>query len=445
MILFMSNSGECLPIAYRMQKEGTEVKVYLHNSRYRKNYNNIIPKVGLKDLKRAVKKAELIIFDITRVNEKTRQDIALLKMFGVPKKSPTVFGPVADEMKAMGKKVIGASTWTEKIEMDRKLGADIAKKIGLKDPETVEFSSLKEGVKFLKTEGRKDLWVFKPENNLDLDMTYVEKFNGELADKIANEYRQRLGTDKVEFILQKRVEGVEISSELWWNGKDAVHFNHTLEDKRLMNFNLGPAIGSQSNTVWIKKDENGLLVKELKKLIPYLKRANYVGPIDINVIISKKDHKPYFLEFSPRFGYDAIYCLLTLIKGSLTEFFLNGFQTEFYDGFASSQRITIPPFPYADKQLLNAMAKDILIKNKLEDFWMEDVYMDDKGNIRCAGSDGIIGVVAERGNSLGGSVGNVYRKIDKLKIGSYIQYRTDLGKSQNKRMKQLQEWGFKIF
>ena len=151
------------------------------------------------------------------------------------------------------------------------------------------------------------------------------------------------------------------------------------------------------------------------------------------------------MEFSPRFGYDAIYCLLTLIKGSLTEFFLNGFQTEFYDGFASSQRITIPPFPYADKELLNAMAKDILIKNKLEDFWMEDVYMDDKGNIRCAGSDGIIGVVAERGNSLGGSVGNVYRKIDKLKIGSYIQYRTDLGKSQNKRMKQLQEWGFKIF
>jgi len=306
-----------------MQKEGTEVKVYLHNSRYRKNYNNIIPKVGLKDLKRAVKKAELIIFDITRVNEKTRQDIALLKMFGVPKKSPTVFGPVADEMKAMGKKVIGASTWTEKIEMDRKLGADIAKKIGLKDPETVEFSSLKEGVKFLKMEGRKDLWVFKPENNLDLDMTYVEKFHGELADKIANEYRQRLGTDKVEFILQKRVEGVEISSELWWNGKDAVHFNHTLEDKRLMNFNLGPAIGSQSNTVWIKKDENGLLVKELKRLIPYLKRANYVGPVDINAIISKKDHKPYFLEFSPRFGYDAIYCLLTLVKSSLTDFFLN--------------------------------------------------------------------------------------------------------------------------
>jgi len=446
MILFISNSGECLPIAYRMMAEGADVKVYLHHRRYKNNYNGIVEKVTLKGLKKAVKEAELVIFDITRVNEKTREDLALLKMFGLPKTSATVFGPVADKIKR-STKVIGASTWTEKIEMDRKLGAEIAARIGMKTPETIEFDSLKKGVEFLKTKGKAHLWVFKPENNMDLDMTYVEKFPGELADKMVGEYFNRLKTDKIDYILQKRVKGVEISTEGWFDGSDWIHFNHTIEDKRLMNYNLGPAIGSQGNTVWIKRDMQGLLVEQLKNLTPYLRRAKYIGPIDINSIVSEEDRQPYFLEFSPRFGYDAIYCLLTLVNGKISDFFTKFFDVDFHDGYASSQRITIPPFPYSDTKLLNAMAKDVLIDGHIDDyplFWMEDVYNDNDGKLRCAGSDGILGVVAAKGNSIGGSIGNMYRAIDNLKIGSYIQYRTDGGKRCGKAIKQLDEWGVSI-
>ena len=446
MILFISNSGECLPIAYRMASEGSDVRVYLHHRHYKHNYDGIVQKITLKGLKKAVKSAQFVIFDITRVNEKTRNDLALLKLFGVSKNSPTVFGPVADKLKKHSI-VIGASTWTEKIEMDRKLGTEIAHKIGMKIPETIEFNSLKKGAEFLRKEGKKSLWVFKPENNMDLDLTYVEKFPGELADKMVGEYKTRLKTDKIEYILQKRVKGIEISTEGWFNGTRWVHFNHTIEDKRLMNYNLGPAIGSQGNTVWIKKDVQGLLVEQIQNLTSYLKRAEYVGPVDINSIVSEEDHEPYFLEFSPRFGYDAIYCLLSLVKGSLTNFFTKFFDVPLHDGYASSQRITIPPFPYSDSRLLNAMAKDVLIKSSIDDyplFWMEDVYLDKDGNLRCAGADGILGVVAARGNSLGGSVGNMYRAIDNLKIGSYIQYRTDGGKLCGKAIKQLNEWGISI-
>jgi phosphoribosylamine-glycine ligase len=440
MILFISNSGESLPIAWRVQREGQEAKVYLHNPDYRKNYDGMLEKVPAKKILGTAKKADAVIFDITRVNEFKPYDRELLKLFRA--KGGTVFGPVAEVLRKHSR-VIGCSTWTEELEMDRTYSTKIAREIGLEIPETHDFSSLKDGLKFLKV--TKDRWVFKPHDNLDLDMTYVEKYPGELATKIEGEYAKRLEKDNIDFMLQKVVEGIEISTEGWFDGEKWTTFNHTIEDKRLMSDGLGPSIGSQGNTVWVKRDPNGLLAGNLKKLTSRLKKCRYIGPVDINCIVA--DGKPYFLEFSPRFGYDAIYCLLTLLKGRITDFFLNGFSSKFHDGFASSQRITIPPFPYADEALLSDMAKDVAIEGmpgNYPDFWMEDVYARE-GKLFCAGADGILGVCCGYGATISESVNRMYRSIKKLKISSYLQYRSDGGKRARKATQELGEQGLSIW
>ena len=421
MIVFMSNSGESLPIAYRLKQEGTKSVVYLHGERYRHNYKNMVPTIGLGSLKETLKKATLVIFDISRNNEGSKNDHALLKMFGLKKTSSSVFGPVADKLKK-SVKVIGQSEETETLELDRKEGADLAKKIGIQDPETYEFHGLKEGINFLQSE-KDALFVFKPCNNQDMDMTYVEKFPGELIEKMQHDYPRRIGGEKLDFIIQKCVDGHEISTEFWWTGEEAIHFNHTIEDKRLMNASLGPTIGSQNNTVWMKKKMSGLLVKELKKMGEVLKKAKYIGPCDCNSIISKEDGKPRFLEWSIRFGYDALFCLLSQLKTPLTDFFTNDFQGEFHDGFTASARLTIPPFPYHEPKLLDAFAKEVPIGGRLDNFWMEDVLMDDR--IRCAAADGILGVMVNRGDTPLEAWQNVYRDIQDIKVGAYLQYRTD--------------------
>ena len=76
-------------------------------------------------------------------------------------------------------------------------------------------------------------------------------------------------------------------------------------------------------------------------------------------------------------------------------------------------------------------------------FWGQDIKQNDK-KIECAGADGILGVVAARGNSLGGSVGNMYRAIDKLKIASTLQYRTDGGKRAERAINRLKKWKIPI-
>ena len=304
--------------------------------------------------------------------------------------------------------------------------------MGFAIPESHEFKKLKDGAKFLQN--RKDLWVFKPENNQDIDLTYVEKFPGELLTKILEEYNQRIG-DKCDFILQKKIDGTEVSTEVWIAG-GPVHFNQTIENKRLMDSDLGPAIGSQSNTVWIKKDVSGVIVGPLQKMAHYLNSNGYKGPCDANCII--KGGVPYFLEWSARFGWDALYCLLTLLKGKVTDFFVNDFKADFHDGFAASQRLSIPPYPYGLPELRRILAKDVSIIGTLKDypmFWAQDVY--DEGGLKCAGADGILGVVAARGKSLEEAWGRVYNAIKKIKVCSYVQYRTDGLERARKRIERL--------
>jgi phosphoribosylamine-glycine ligase len=435
-------------MAWRMLEEGAKVAVYIHHPKHRRNYEGMMERIGLGALRKTLKGADQVIFDITHPNHRKPQDMALLKMFGLKTSSPSVFGPVADKLKK-DHQVIACSEWSEEIELDRKLGSDIAQKIGMSIPETHDFRTLGQGVKFLQ--GRKDRWVLKPHDNADLDLTYLEKYPGELFKKFQSDLRKRAG-EKFHYLLQRVVDGVEISTEGWFDGERWKHFNHTIEDKRLMTGNLGMAIGSAGNTVWMKGSQvgkpvaQGLLAEQFTRLTPWLKKAGYVGPVDINAIVAA-DRQPYFLEFSPRCGYDALYCLLTLLETSLTEFFTQGFKGKFGAGFASSQRLSIPPYPYASLELLANMAKGVPIEGNLTRrpwFWAEDVKRDEDGQLCCAGADGILGVATGRGSTVKEAVGEVYRHLRGLKVGAYLQYRVDGVRRPEKALEKLAEWRVQV-
>jgi len=430
-VIFMSNSGESLPIVWRLRREGVDAGVYIHHPQYRHNYDGILPKIAVGDLKKRLRKTSLVIFDITRPNERAKQDIVLLKMFGLKSTLPSVFGPVADKI-SKDIKTMGASALTEELELDRRKGLEVAKKVGYAIPAHHEFTSLRDGAKFLK--GRADLWVFKPENNQDLDLTYVEKFPGEILTKMLDEWLTRIG-DKIDYILQEKIDGTEVSTEVWIGERGPRHFNQTIESKRLMAGNLGPAIGSQSNTVY--RITEGPPIEPLKKMAAYLHKESYLGPCDANCIVKKG--VPYFLEWTPRFGYDALYCLLELLKGSLSDFFLKDFKADFHKGYACSQRVSIPPYPYALPGLRRAFSRDVSIMNRLDKtpfFWGQDVYLD-AGKLKCAGADGILGVVTARDEQLEAAWGKVNSAVNKLKVCSYLQYRTDGFKEHSRRLKEL--------
>lgn len=387
--------------------------------------------IGPNGLRSAVKKCDTIIHDITlalSTKDKPKsfsRDMNLLRMFGVkPNAKAGVFGKLADKL-SRTHRVIGSSSWTEHIELDRVAGFELAKRCGMGIPEYKEFNSLKAGVKFLQ--GSADKWVFKPLGNKDLDLTYPDTFKGELLDMLSYNLPDRFKTDSVNYILQKFVDGIEVSSELWWNGDEFCNPNRTLEDKKLASGNTGPATGSQSNTVWMCENMDGPVFKQMQKLKPYLERSGYLGPIDANCIIDEVG-KPWFLEWTPRFGWSALYCFLSFVPdGQISSFFLNDFKAVFKGGFVASQLISLYPYPNVDKTQLDTWTKGNLINHplNLSGMWWQDVYQDDEGKLRVCGSDGIIGVYTNHADTLEDSITGLHKKIKKLQISGNLQYRTE--------------------
>jgi hypothetical protein len=245
----------------------------------------------------------------------------------------------------------------------------------------------------------------------------------------------------------QEIHGPEIVTETWWDGNEFVLWNHVIEDRHFMTGNLGPELPCQGTTVWIKKDMDGLVVKQMSGFAPMFQHKKYVGPVSVKCMISEKDHETYYMDAIFGFRFDSIYALLGLINDkSPRSFFAQKFRAEWHNGYATSQRITIPPYPYEEKALLEAFAKDVIIQGRIGDypsFWMQDVYSK-RGKLHCTGTDAILGIIATRGNSLGGSIGSCYRAIRKLRVGGNLQYRTDAGKKAARIIRQLEKWGISV-
>ncbi len=79
----------------------------------------------------------------------------------------------------------------------------------------------------------------------------------------------------------------------------------------------GPNTGCMGNVVFTTEG-NRLTEQALMPLSPLLKKVGYVGPIDVNCILTATD--AYFLEFTTRFGYDAIQTFSELLKIPLFDF-----------------------------------------------------------------------------------------------------------------------------
>ena len=429
-ILWVSDSRESICVAEKIYRAGIHVDYYIHDPTYRSNFAGMLPNIGMSDIPAALRRCDNVWFDITLPNHKTNRDLELFHRFGVSSNSPGVFGEIADKL-SKTHWVVGSSSWTEKAELNREYGFDIAKKCGFDIPEYQKFKGLKEGIKFLQGPGKDQKWVFKLLNNGPLDLTYPETFPGEILDMMITSLPTRLIKEKVNpeqavYILQSFVDGVECSNELWFDGDEFSCASRTIEDKKLGSGNTGPATGSQSNVVAMCEDMDGHGFKEIQKLKPYLVRAGYVGPVDANIIFN--ENKAYFLEWTPRLGWSAFYCLCSFIPdGQLSNFILNDFQAVFKGGYVASQLISLYPYPNLDKKQLEMMVKGNLINHRLQDlndFWLQDVYLDDSKQLRVAGSDGIVGVLTGHGDTVEESIDKVHDRIKKLQIQGNLQYRT---------------------
>lgn len=403
-IVLNSYTGIGAYLMLRLQAEGHRVDYHLMDKNCQNILRGIVPTPELGDVD--YNKYELSIFDLT----------------GKPRQA---------EQSAKVTPTIGDGNLHSKLEDDRLFGIEVMEQAGVLVPNYEVFDDIEAAKKFVRK--TKKRYVFKPNGgqNQSSATTYCSHSWEDLL-----EYFDKLSqfAKGEEFLLQEFIEGgTEISTEAYFNGERFFLINATLEEKKFLNGNLGPATGCSGNVVWFYDQLNppSVFKEGLEKLGEVL-RGSFRGMIDLNSIVTQD--KLYGLEWTPRFGYDASNTLFTLVESDLGEFLHAIACGEEPDGarvnsdFAAGIRFSIPPYPSEIKgKHPEGIPVGGISEDDLDCYYLYDVMLDGNNLVSSGEGWGNLGTAFGRSPNMKIAMGTCLERLKKLKVPD-IQYRTDLYK-----------------
>jgi phosphoribosylamine--glycine ligase len=419
-VLLISKEGDGIPIALKMAQQGEIVKFWVKEERAKLSLKGFRNPSQIKDPRIMLEQYDLILSD----------------MVGL--------GPLMDDFREKGKLVWGGGSFNDKLELDRDYGVKVASsllKVSVPDYEL--FDDVEDAILYLQEQ--KLPMVIKPLGNKATSLTLV---SGDDRNRTLISYLDNIGQQLMPCIIQRRIDGIEISTEGFFNGKDFVKpYNHTFEKKRFMEDDKGCNTGCMGNVVFTTKG-NKLTDSVIEPLSPLLRKMSYIGPIDVNSILTKDEG--YFIEFTTRYGYDAIQAFSELVKGSLFDFHYKiatrqAKEIDCFDkDFALGVRLSLPPWPSSDdrvKKLKGIQVLDIP-KQAEKHVWLSDAMLNEEEQLTMAGVDGVVGCVTARGSSIRECKRRVYRTIQNISIHNDLQYRMDIADDIEAKIAQLTEWGW---
>lgn len=426
-VLIYSLEGDSAGLAYQMHREGASVDLFIKNKWARRSMEGIVPHVetleeGLKN------KPDYILFDLNGD------------------------GAVADKLRSDGWKVINGSKMADRLEFDRSYGVKICQQNGIRVPKTVEFSNVDEAIRYAQS-AKKPLAIKMDSNAGGEGASYVSKDAEDMVDYLT----QQKESGKINgntFIAQDVVKGAEISTEMWFSGGNPVWpANSTFETKKFLAGELGIRTGCEVSLVYHYEGTGSKIVERtIRKIFPLLKYAKYTGCIDVNCIVSEEDHEPYFLEWTPRIGYSAIYAYMGILGIPLSEYFhrlsRGPFTIPFKNTWGTALKLSIPPYPTAieDEKASEetyGLQEGVRVNGKYgKDFIPVDCMKGKKTELMVAGTTCIVGECLGRGNTILEAWRASQKVFKSVEVPNAQGRYTDGIEDPFKRAEQLKKWGF---
>ena len=426
-VLFVSGELIAGDLAFRLVKEGCEVKLYIADKSRKDCFENMVEKVSnwRKELD-WVGKDGLIVFD----------DVG--------------YGKIQDNLRKKGYQVVGGCAVSDKLEQDRDFGQWILHDHGMTVLQSQNFISMDKAIDFVRSSKKK--WVVKQNDHTSM-LNYVgEMDDGSDVINLINSYKNNKNIKSIN--LQERAIGIEIGLARYFNGNDWVGpVEINIEHKSLYNDNIGPKTAEMGTVMWYEENENFRLYQEtLGKLKLFLQSINFKGDVDIDFIVNEKHAYP--LEFTTRFGSPAVHLQDKIHISKWKDFLLAIARGEEFNLKYKKEKgivvsIAIPPFPY--KSINNSYYSsgvDIYFKKKLskeerEMIHFEEVSFDNEtGRYHVAGSNGYVLYISGTGDAVNDAREKVYGLVKNIVIPKMF-YRTDIGLDfVNRDFEMLKKWGW---
>ena len=421
--LFVSYDGLIADIAWKVVREGHDVRFWIKDPEEQGIADGLVPKTD--DWRREVDWAEVVVFD---------------DVLGM--------GAWAQELRQAGKKVVGGTPYTDRLEDDRAFGQQELKAAGVTIIPQQDFTSFDDAIAFVKANPNR--YVIKPSGeaqNYKRLLFVGEEEDGRDVVQVLEDYQRAWSNRIREFQLQRRIMGVEVATGAFFNGREfispiCVNFEH----KRLFPGDIGPSTG-EMGTAMFWSEPNKIFNATLKKMEPKLSSEGYVGYIDINCIVNSNGIFP--LEFTSRFGYPTISIqqegLLTPI-GELLARLADGTCTRARarSGFQIGVRIVVPPFPYKDKETFESTSKDAVILFKTPS--REGIHIEDVRSFNdewmVTGTSGVVLIVCGLGSTMRQAQRQAYNRVRNVMIPN-MYYREDVGDRWSEEdSDRLHSWGY---
>src|ERR1700729_3654061 len=338
--LFVSLTGLISDIAWQVSKEGHEARYFIQDKKERDIADGFVAKS--KDWEKDADWADILIFDDTLGQ-----------------------GEKAKNLRAAGKKVIGGTPYTDRLEDDRSFGQEELKNAGVNIIPYGEFSSFDDAIEHVEQNpGR---YVIKPSGeaqNVKRRLFVGEEDDGKDVIHVLEAYKKALSDEIKVFQLQRRVTGVEVAVGAFFNGNEFVYpVNINFEHKKLFPGNLGPPTGEMGTSMFWSQP-NRIFNQTLKKMEAKFREEKYVGYLDLNCIVNGNGIYP--LEFTSRFGYPTISIQQEAMLTPIGEFFYDlasgpATKLRVKSGFQLGVRIVVSPFPFDDVATFQSVSKDAVI------------------------------------------------------------------------------------
>jgi phosphoribosylamine-glycine ligase len=288
------------------------------------------------------------------------------------------------------------------------------------------------------------LWVFKPATSQPAVYAFAPSTKDEQTDFV-----QYLGQKELSpLMLQERVKGVDLAIGCYYYGGEPIlsTVHSALEFRRFMNGNIGPAVGSSGCVAWYWKVLPAKLWNATHaKMMPFLKRFGYTGPLTIRTCISDKDQMPWFLEAVCRVNGCVTEALAEVSPIPLSDFFLDAARDRLRDfkpsyDWAGCVRVSTPPYPASVDASLSEGKPLSDLDPSDPHIWPMDI--EKTGNGYCtAGVDGAVCDVTAKSQTIADVGKQILDRCERIVLLDK-QYRTDLGDCAHHRMDKLREWKY---
>lgn len=329
---------------------------------------------------------------------------------------------LAEELKKAGRRVLGGGEMNWKLERDRKFAAEVASSWGIDVPPIIE-TVAREAYK-IASETEETL-VWKPERDAEANYTFVSQNREDVLlflKWLAREHPNTPG------ILQPYIEGIAVSFDFWWNGKEAIQWWVLVEDKKFPARGLGENTGCEISILKPVPGEEPAFL-DVDKMESWLRDNNIApGIFGFTVMVGKH---VYFLEMDPRFGWDVDVTRIPIIQANqrfgecLKALAEGGHPKETKELVAASVRLSVSPYPYYPRGD-DEGARGIPVFCRGENVYFYSVRSTgEEGVYELTDEMGLIGVAV----GVGDSAESAYKSLEKT-LGNVfapgLRYRKDM-------------------